>query len=271
MQSFGNRTFVLTGASEGIGAEIARQLAPERPRLVLAARDEGRLNEVAFRCRKAGAEILLVPTDVAEPEQCQRLIKQAEDHFGSIDVLLNNAGIAMDAYFDQITDLTSFERLMRVNFFGAMWCTHAALPALKRSRGLIAGMSSFAGKTGVPGHTADCASKFAMSGFFEALRIELAGSGVDVTMIFPGVVATGIEQRRLDGAGEPGGPASKGARWDQWRAISVEQCAAKAIAGLRARKREVVMTMHGRLGLKIKAFAPKVVDRMALNSLAQTP
>src|SRR5690606_3659257 len=133
MQSFANKTVVLTGASDGIGAEIARQLAPQKPRLVLAARSEERLNEVAYRCRKAGADVLVAPTDVADRQRCERLVAQALERFGGIDVLVNNAGLSMHARFDEITDLDTFDTLMAVNFFGAMWCTHAALPALKQA------------------------------------------------------------------------------------------------------------------------------------------
>ena len=265
MQSFANKTVVLTGASDGIGAEIARQLAPEKPRLVLAARSEDRLNEVAFRCRKAGAEILVVPTDVSDRQQCERLVGQAIERFGGIDVLVNNAGLSMHANFEEITELATFDTLMAVNFFGAMWCTHAALPALKQSRGLVAGMSSLAGRTGVPGRTAYCASKFAMSGFFEALRIELAQSGVGVTLLFPGVVATEIRRNGLDGSGRRAGKSGL----DEKGAMTIERCAALAIAGIRARKREVFMTAQGRLGVKLKAFAPEVIDRLAIKALAK--
>ena len=265
MQSFANKTIVLTGASDGIGAEIARQLAPAGARLVLAARNEDKLNAVAFRCRKAGADILVVPTDVADQQQCQRLATQAAERFGGIDVLINNAGLSMHEMFDQITDLSTFDRLMRVNFFGAMWCTHAALPALKASRGLIVGISSLAGKTGVPGRTTYCASKFAMNGFFEALRIELRQTGVDVTMVFPGVVATEIRRNGLNAGGERADVSGL----DETGAMSVERCAALAIAGMRARKREVIMTTRDRLGIKIKAFAPGYVDQLALKALAK--
>jgi short-subunit dehydrogenase len=265
MQSFANKTVVLTGASDGIGAEIARQLAPEGARLVLAARNEDKLNEVAFRCQKAGADILVVPTDVADQQQCRRLATQAAEHFGTIDVLVNNAGVSMHARFDEITDLATFERLMRVNFFGAMWCTHAALPALKASRGLIVGVSSLAGRTGVPGRTTYCASKFAMTGFFEALRIELADTGVDVTLLYPGVVATELRRNGLNAKGERAGVSGL----DEAGAMTIERCAALSIAGMRARRREVIMTTQGRLGLKLKAFAPRFVDRLALKALAK--
>ncbi len=266
MQSFANKTVILTGASEGIGAEIARQLAPEGVRLVLAGRNEDKLHEVAFRCRKAGADILVVATDVADQVQCIRLAEHATERFGGIDLLVNNAGLSMHAMFDQITDLSTFERLMRVNFLGAMWCTHAALPALKASRGLIVGVSSLAGRTGFPGRTAYCASKFAMAGFFESLRLELAQAGVGVTMIYPGVVATAMRRNGLTGAGEHAGAAGQP---DADDAMSVEHCATLAIAGMRARRRDVYMTTRGRLRLKLNAFAPSLIDRLALKTLAR--
>lgn len=266
MHRFSDKTVIVTGASDGIGAELARRIATEKPRLVLAARDEKKLNEVAFRCRKAGADILVVPTDVSEREQCERLVAQAVERFGGIDLLVNNAGMSMHAMFDEITDLAAFEQLMRVNFFGAMWCTHAALPALKQSRGQMVAMSSLAGKTGVPGRTTYCASKFALSGFCEALRIELEPHGVGVTVVFPGVVATGIRRKGLDGSGQPAGIS----RLDERNAMSVERCVDLALAGIRARRREVVMTPQARLGLKLKAFAPGIVDGMAKRALART-
>ena len=266
MHRFSNKTVVLTGASDGIGAELARRIAPEGARLVLAARNEEKLNEVAFRCQKSGADILVVPTDVSERDQCERLVAQALERFGGIDLLVNNAGMSMHAMFDEITDLSTFERLMRVNFFGAMWCTHAALPALKQSRGQIVAMSSLAGKTGIPGRTTYCASKFALSGFCEALRIELEPHGVDVTVVFPGVVATETRGRGLDGAGAPAGVS----RLDERNAMTVERCVDIALAGIRARRREVIMTAQGRIGLKVKAFAPGVIDLLARRALARS-
>src|SRR5690606_32496846 len=95
MHRFSNKTVVLTGASDGIGAELARRIAPEGARLVLAARNEEKLNEVAFRCQKSGADILVVPTDVSERDQCERLVAQALERFGGIDLLVNNAGMSM--------------------------------------------------------------------------------------------------------------------------------------------------------------------------------
>jgi short-subunit dehydrogenase len=265
--SYKNKTVLITGASEGIGAQLAKQLAAPSVRLVLAARRQGATEHVAQQCRQLGAEVLVVPTDVCQHEQCRDLIAATVAHFGGLDSLVNNAGVSMHALFKDITDLGTFERLMQVNFFGPMWLTHAALPHLLSNRGQIVGVSSLAGKTGVPGRTVYCASKFALSGFYEALRIELAGSGVDITMVFPGVVDTEIRRNGLNGAGQRAGVS--GLKEDQ--AMSVEQCASEIILAMTQRQREHVMTAKARLGLKIKAFAPGVVDRMAQQALKDVP
>lgn len=263
---FADRVLVITGASDGIGAALARELAPERPDLVLAARSASPLESVAADCRARGAHALAVPTDVTDDDQCRALIECALAQFGRLDVVVNNAGVSMHAWFEDTTDFSTYEKLLRVNFLSCVALTRYALPHLKRARGLIVGVSSLAGKTGVPARTAYCASKFALSGFFEALRIELAGTGVDVTMIFPGVVATATRRRGFDGHGRPAGVSGL----DEANAMPVEQCARQIAAAMRARKRELVMTAEAKVGLWLKMLAPALVDRMARAKLDRT-
>ncbi len=172
------KIFVITGASDGIGAEMARQLAAThggQAGLVLAARNRDKLDAVAGQCRALGANALAVVTNVSEEAQCRALIDRAMQEFGRIDALINNAGVSAQALFADVKpqDLHWYESLMKVNLWGAVWCTHAALPHLKASRGSIVAVSSLAGLVGVPGRTAYSATKFAMTGFFEALRAEL--------------------------------------------------------------------------------------------------
>ena len=182
------QVILITGASDGIGAEIARQLARQHGpdlRLVLAARNVQALDAVAAQCQTLGATTLVVPTDVTVPAQCQQLVATTLAQFGQLDALINNAGVSAQALFADVKteDLTWYEDLMRVNLWGSVWCTHAALPHLKATRGRLVAVSSLAGLVGVPGRTAYSASKFAMTGFFEALRAELRGSGVSVTTL----------------------------------------------------------------------------------------
>ena len=261
-------TIIITGASDGIGAEMARQLAATHRNgvnLVLAARDEARLGAVAAQCREAGAQALVVKTDVSQEAQCRALADAAVQAYGGIDALVNNAGISAQALFSEVKreDLGWYEDLMRINLWGSVWCTHAALPHLKARRGCIVAVSSLAGLVGVPGRTAYSASKFAMTGFFEALRAELKPAGVSVTTAYPGVVATNIRYRGLNAQGVAAGKS--GLKEDN--AMSVEECARLIINGMNRREREVVMSAKGKLGRFLKIVAPGLVEKLALAAL----
>ncbi len=262
------KTIVITGASDGIGAEMARQLAHAHGAgvaLVLAARNEELLRQVAAQCAGPGAQVRVVKTDVSVQGQCQDLIAAGMQQFGRIDALINNAGVSAQALFEDVKaqDLVWYENLMRTNLWGSVWCTHAALPHLKLSRGQVVAVSSLAGLVGVPGRTAYSATKFAMTGFFEALRAELKPAGVSVTTAFPGVVATNIRYRGFNAAGEAAG--ASGLKEDD--AMSVQECAGLILDGMNRRQREVVMTTRGKIGRFIKLLAPGIVENMALAAL----
>ena len=260
------KVIIITGSSDGIGAEIARQLARSHGAqlaLVLAARNLERLQAVAAECGAHGAQVLVCQTDVAQQQQCQRLIAATVDRFGRIDVLLNNAGRSAQALFEQVPDLGWYQQLMNINLWGSVWCTHAALPYLKSARGSIVAVSSLAGLIGVPGRTAYSASKFALAGFFEALRVELKNSGVSVTLAYPGVVATRIRHHGFNAAGgELGYSGLK-----EEHAMPVAQCARLIIEAMEKRRREVVMSMPGKAARLLKLLAPGLVENMALAAL----
>ena len=263
------KIIVITGASDGIGAEMARQLAQTHHAgvgLVLAARNDALLAQVAGQCAARGAQTLVVRTDVSQEADCRQLIAAAEARFGRIDGLINNAGMSAHALFEDVKpdDLGWYEQLMRINLWGSVWCTHAALPLLRQSRGSIVAVSSLAGLVGVPGRTAYSASKFAMTGFFEALRAELKGAGVSVTTAYPGVVATRIRHKGFNAAGAAAGVS--GLKED--KAMPVEECARLILRGMARREREVVMGSQGKLGRWLKLIAPGAVESMALNALA---
>lgn len=260
------RVIVITGSSDGIGAEMARQLAAREGAgvaLVLAARNRAALELVAGACSALGAQTLVVPTDVSVQQQCRDLVAAAVARFGRIDALINNAGRSAHALFEDVEDLGWYEELMRINLWGAVWCTHAALPHLKASRGSIVAVSSLVGLVGVPGRTAYAATKFAVTGFFESLRAEVKGAGVSVTTAFPGVVATGTRVHGFNAAGQPAGVS--GLKEDD--AMSVAQCARLILDGMERRKREVVMTAKGKAGRFLKLVAPGLVEKLALAAL----
>lgn len=261
------KIYVITGASDGIGAEMARQLASAQAGLVLAGRSQDKLDAVKAACEAKGAQVLTSAMDVAVEAQCRALVDAAVAKFGRIDALVNNAGISAQALFEDVKaeDLHWYEDLMKVNLWGAVWCTHAALPHIKASKGHIVAVASLAGLVGVPGRTAYSATKFAMTGFFEALRVELMSAGVSVTLAYPGVVATEIRYRGFNAKGEAAGKSGL----DETGAMSVETCAQLIIDGTESRERDIVMTTKGRLGRWLKLLAPGVVDKLALKALNQ--
>ena len=170
---------------------------------MLAARDQTRLEEVASECQRSGAETLVVPTDVTSESQCRALVDSTVERFGRLNILVNNAGRAMWCRFDELETLEPLEEVMRVNYLGSVYPTFHALPHLKTSRGLIVSLASVAGLMGVPLLSGYSASKHALIGFFESLRIELATSGVGVTIVAPDFVQSEILARTSGSDGRP--------------------------------------------------------------------
>lgn len=263
MASFEGQTVVVTGASSGIGKAVCLRLALQRPKLVLAARDEAALAAVADSCRQAGAEALVVPTDVAVEADCRRLVERAVETFGRLDVLLNNAGIGMIARFEEVADLSGYERLMRVNYLGCVYTTWHALPHLRRTRGRIGVVASLTGLTGVPTRSAYAATKHALFGFYDSLRIELHGSGVTITIVAPDFVVSEIHRRALGADGRPLGKSPM----QEAKILSAEACAAIIVRALERRERLAFTSLRGRFGRFLRVFAPGLIDRIALRAV----
>jgi short-subunit dehydrogenase len=256
---YAGKVVVVTGASTGIGRALCLELAAQRPRLVLAARDEKRLHQVAEECRARGAEALVAPTDVSVAEQCRTLVERTVARFEGLDALVNNAGITMWARFDEIKDLSMFETLMRVNYLGSVYPTYYALPELKRRRGQIVAVASLAGFTGLPTHTGYSASKHAVIGFFDSLRVELRGTGVDVTIVAPDFVVSEIHRRALGPDGKPLGDSPL----QESKIMSTEACARMIVDAMAARRRLVLGSARGRLGRWVRMVSPSLIDHIA--------
>jgi NADP-dependent 3-hydroxy acid dehydrogenase YdfG len=263
MAHYATKVIVVTGASQGIGRALCRELAPQGPRLVLAARDVAALEAVASECRSLGAQTLVVETDVTDVDACRRLIERAVETFGGVDVLVNNAGIGMVARLDEVKDLAVYERLMQVNYLGSVYPTYFALPSLEKSRGQVVAVSSLAGLTGVPQRTGYAATKHAQIGFFDSLRVEMREKGVTVTVIAPYFVQSEIRYRALAGDGQPL-PASP---VHESKVMTAEECARQIVRAMEKRQRMLVMTLKGRLGRWLKLAAPGLVDRIAERSV----
>lgn len=260
-REFRDNVTVITGASCGIGRELAFQLAGLGARLVLSARSEDGLDETARLCTGAGgSRPETVIADVRSEEDCKRVIDRAVDAYGGLHTLIVNAGVSMDAPFEDIQDSSQYRRILETNVLGAMYCTRYALPHLKRARGRLVAMSSVAGKTGVPGYSVYAASKHALVGFFESLRIEVRQHGVSVSIMMPDFVSSGIHERELDARGRPVG-ANHYVDYD--RVMDVPTCARIVIDAAARRKRQVIMSWRGRVGQWVKLVAPGVIDEIA--------
>jgi short-subunit dehydrogenase len=257
--AFRENVVIITGATYGIGQELALQLAEKGAWLVLGARNVERLEEVSKRCAQLGGRAIAIPTDVGIKSQCKDLIDGTVAEYGRVDTLINNAGIGIASSFGRMQDLSMFEKVIQVNFFGSVYCTHYALSYLKETQGRLVGVSSLRGR--FPSARADGygASKHAMAGFFDSLRVELADSGVSVTVIYPGWVRTGISSRALKLDGDPTGRISV----HEKDAMPVETCARLIIQAADKRKREVIMTLQGKVGLWMWLLAPGVVEQIA--------
>lgn len=265
MGAYTGKVVVITGASSGIGRALALGLAEQRPRLVLAARSQGALEEVARACQARGADALAVPTDVTSQEACRNLVHQAVERFKVLDALVNNAGVSMIARFDELADLSVYENIMKVNYLGCVYPTYFALPHLKASRGQIVVVSSLAGITGVPTRTGYAASKHALFGFFDSLRIELRGTGVSVTLVAPYFVLSEIHRRSAGPDGKPLGTSPM----KEAEIMTAEECAGEIVRAMARRRRQLIMTSRARLLRFVKLVAPGLIDRIAARAVRE--
>ena len=265
MNEFSNQVVIITGASEGIGRALALELARQGAKLALSARSRERLEELAVECESLGAETLVLPADVTVESECRHMVEKTAEHWGRIDTLVANAGRTMWVKLEELEDTSVLESVMAVNYFGAVYCTLAALPWLLKSRGRIVAVASIAGLTGVPARSGYCASKHAMVGFFDSIRIELADRGVTVTIIAPDFVVSKIHRRALDGQGAPLGETPM----QEEKIMSAEECAKLMTTAIARRKRLLITSSRGKLGRWLKLIWPGLIDKIAKKAIEQ--
>jgi short-subunit dehydrogenase len=263
-EPFFQNSVIVTGASLGIGRHLALQLAEKGAWLVLTARSTDEIERVAGLCRERGGKAIAVTTDVSDPSQCKTLIERSIEQYGRIDTLINNAGIGMRARFDELSNLSVMETVMRVNFWGSVYCTHFALQHLRATKGRIVGIISGAGIFAAPGACGYGASKHALVGFFNTLRVELAGSGVNVTLFYPDWVATGISARAPGADGRPYGKVISHERG----AMAPDTCARLILKTAAKRKREA-MSLRIKLGRILAPILPGIVDKIVVGAFAE--
>jgi short-subunit dehydrogenase len=243
---------LLTGASSGIGAALALRLAEQGARLVLASRNRAQLEDVAGQVCQRGGEAVVVPADVADPAQRAQLIETTVAALGGLDILINNAGVGAMGWFAEASE-ERLRRIFEVNFFAAVELTRLALPHLCRGRQrLLVNVSSVVGRRGIPGAAEYAASKFALTGWSESLRPELARQGIHVLVVTPGTIDTGfknhlLEQRFL-------------LNWQNRRGMPADRCARHIVSAIQRRRHEVVITLGSKLLLWLNRLSPRLVD-----------
>jgi len=243
---------IVTGASSGLGRELAVALAGQGFRLVLAARSVKGLEETAKLASQPDA--LILPGDLSDLGSCRLLIQRSVDQFGRLDHLVLCAGLGMWARLDEVTDPTLFERLIAVNYLSAVYCTHAALPHLRQSQGLITVISSLQGRVGVPLHTGYAGAKHALHGFFDSLRMELEAGKPDILMVLPHWI--GDTALRRNAVGPAGAAMGDSARRHGSQPLPAAEAARLIVQAMGQRRRELVLPRSMRSLLWLNRLAP---------------
>lgn len=260
-----NKVVVITGASSGIGRALAKEFAMKGAILSLGARRTELLEKL--RNELQGTEVLFSKTDVSQEDDCRQLIENTILRYGKIDILINNAGISMRALFEEV-DLKVIKQLMDVNFYGTVYCTKYALPHLLKTRGSLVGVISIAGYVGLPGRTGYSASKFAIRGFLDTIRIENLKKGLHVLVAAPGFTASEVRKVALTNDGSQQGETPR----NEEKMMSAEECAQRIVRAIEKRKRELVLTfVEGKLTVFLGKFFPSLLDKLTYSHMAKEP
>lgn len=261
------KVVLITGGSSGIGRACAMAFSAAGYRVAISGRRRDRLLEVVREIdSKAAGIALAVEADVSSEEDCGRLIRETVEAFGGIDVLINNAGISMRALFNEM-HLDVIKKVMDTNFWGAVYCTKFALPFLLERKGSVVGVSSIAGKVGLPGRTGYSASKFALEGFLQSLRNENLHKGLHVLVACPGFTASEIRSTALSADGSMQGESPR----EEKQMMSAEEVAVHILKSVEHRRRDLVLTFSGKITVLLRKFFPSLTDRLVYNHMAKEP
>jgi short-subunit dehydrogenase len=258
------KTVVITGASSGIGEALAYQFLKNNFNVVLAARNIENLKLVETKCQLIAPNFFSVVCDVSKEADCLHLIHSSVEKFGGIDVLINNAGISMRAVFNNC-EIDVIKKLMDVNFWGTVYCTKYALPFLLKSKGTVVGVSSIAGIKGLPARTGYSASKFALQGFLESLRIENLKTGLKVLIACPGYTESNIRKSALNHQGN----SQSESPLSEEKLMSSEQVALSIFKAILKEKSYIYMTFEGKMLLWLNKFFPLLMDKIVYNKVSK--
>lgn len=263
--SFKDKVVIITGASSGIGLASARVFGSLGAMVVMAARSYDKLLELAPGV-SVPENVLCVKCDVTVEEDCRRLVDMAVERFGRIDVLVNNAGLSMRAMFKDL-DLDVLRRLMDVNFWGTVYCTKYALPHLLASRGTVVGVISIAGYSALPARTGYSASKYAVRGFLDTIRMEHSRDGLNVLTFAPNYVCSNVRNAALTADGTPQGSTPL----DENGLMSAEECAMRLARAVYRRRSRVTLTLLGKVTALGRTLIPSIDDIITYRYVSREP
>ncbi len=261
-----NQVVIVTGASSGIGRALAFEMGQAGAKVVITGRSKARLQPVAQQLAAQQIDHLVVEADVSIEAHSQQMVQATIAQYGQIDVLINNAGIGMRALFENL-QMDTFRQVMDINFMGTVYATRYALPHILATKGSVVGISSINGHRGTPARTAYTASKYAMNGFFEALRTEVMHRGVNVLVVSPGFTESNIRKNALNASGGQQGESPR----NESKMMSAEAVAKAVHRAIVKRKRLVVLTGLGKLAVWLNKWAPGLMDGMVYKEMAKEP
>ena len=255
MGFFTDKVVAVTGGSDGIGKALIDALIISGAKVATCGRNYDKL--YSLQIQHTNVMLHTMVCDVSKEEECKRFIDSTIETFGTIDILINNAGISMRSLFES-ADTEVIRKLIDVNFLGSVYCTKYALPYIIKQKGTIAGISSAAGYRGIPGRSGYSASKFALQGWLEALRTELMDAGVHVMWVSPGFTTSNIRFVALNSKGEATGESVM----NEDKLMSAEECAKYILRAIEKRKRTLVLTFQGKMLTFINKLFPSLADRL---------
>jgi short-subunit dehydrogenase len=261
-----DKVVIVTGGTSGIGKALAFQFGRNGSKIVVTGRKEGPLEETKSELESAGIQSLAIRSDVTVEEDVKIMVKKTINHFDTIDILINNAGISMRAIFEDV-DLDVIHKVMEINFFGAVNATKYALPYIIKSKGSVIGISSIAGYRGLPGRVGYSASKFALQGFLEVLRTEMIYKGVHVLTACPGFTSSNIRKTALSSDGTVQGESPR----EEDNMMSAEECAARIYKATKKRKKILTLTAQGKMTVLLNKLFPGFMDKIVYKAMAKEP
>lgn len=255
MARFLNKVVVITGGSEGIGKALVDLFLLEGAKVATCGRNYDKLYQL--QSLHPGSPLMIHTADVSREEDCKQFIETTVKMFGTIDILINNAGVSMRAMVEEV-ELDTLRKVMDINFWGTVYCTKFALPFIRQNKGTIVGVSSIAGYRGLPGRSGYSASKFAVNGWLEALRTELLDADVNVMWVCPGFTTSNIRNTALNKEGRSQGESPM----DEGKMMSAEECSSHILQAIEKRKRTLVLTFKGKQTVFMNRFFPSLTDKL---------